>query len=72
MGFSSDKDLKYPWTDEETGDNAFQAIHNFLKVKAPEFHMRDLYVQIKLTQLSGESYAGKYVPDVAVRILRSN
>lgn len=44
VGFSTDKDPRYPWTDRETGDNAFQAIKNFLKVKAPEFHMRDLYV----------------------------
>ena len=28
--------------------------------------------QLFLTKLSGESYAGKYVPDVAVRILRNN
>lgn len=44
VGFSSDTDMHYHWTDEETGDNAFQAISYFLKVKAPEFHMRDIYV----------------------------
>lgn len=35
VGFSSDKDKKYPWTDLETAQDAFAALKDFLFVKAP-------------------------------------
>lgn len=65
MGFSTDKNFSYLYNDNQTADDAFFAIKYFLQTKAPEFKSRDLY-------LSGESYAGKYVPDVAVRIIKNN
>lgn len=35
VGFSSDKDKSYPWTDEETAEDAFAALKDFIFVKAP-------------------------------------
>ena len=65
VGFSSDKDHKFHYTDNQTADDAFSALKNFLFHAAPEFENRKLY-------LSGESYAGKYVPDIADRIASHN
>ncbi len=44
VGFSSDKDKSYPWTDAETAQDAFAALKNFIFVKAPEFANRTLIV----------------------------
>lgn len=49
----------------ETADDAFTALKDFIFNKGPEFSNRSLY-------LSGESYAGKYIPDLADRILNNN
>jgi serine carboxypeptidase-like clade II len=37
VGFSTDTDAKYEWTDEETALDAFTAIKDFIFNKAPEF-----------------------------------
>lgn len=44
VGFSTDKDYDFHYTDDQTADDAFKAIKNFLQVKAPEFKSRDLFV----------------------------
>jgi hypothetical protein len=44
VGFSSDNDLNYPWTDMETARDAFSAIKDFIFNKAPEFSSRPLFV----------------------------
>ena len=44
VGFSTDDDSSYVWTDEETANDAFAAIKDFLFKKAPEFANRTLYV----------------------------
>lgn len=48
VGFSSDKDKKYPWTDEETAGDAFAALKDFIFNKAPEFADRPLFVILRL------------------------
>lgn len=44
VGFSSDKDKQYAWTDEETAMDAFTALKDFLFNKAAEFSNRSLFV----------------------------
>jgi carboxypeptidase C (cathepsin A) len=44
VGFSSDDDLNYPWTDQETARDAFSAIKDFIFNKASEFANRPLFV----------------------------
>lgn len=44
VGFSSDTDSKYQWTDSETAQDAFAALKNFIFSKAPEFAERPLFV----------------------------
>jgi carboxypeptidase C (cathepsin A) len=46
VGFSSDKDIYYPWTDLETAQDAFAAIKDFIFVKAPEFSNRTIFVKV--------------------------
>ena len=65
VGFSTDKDATFPYTDKLTADDAFAALKDFIFEKADEFKARNLF-------LAGESYAGKYVPDVTKRILNNN
>lgn len=65
VGFSTDKDYEYHYNDEQTANDAFTAIKDFLQKKAPEFKSRELF-------LAGESYAGKYIPDIVIRILANN
>lgn len=44
VGFSTDKDYEFHYTDDQTADDAFKAIKNFLQVKAAEFKNREIYV----------------------------
>lgn len=71
VGFSTDTNTTFKYNDVQTADDAFQAILNFYK-RAPEFWLRKTYVVLLLFQLAGESYAGKYIPDVAARIIEYN
>ena len=49
VGFSSDDNSTYEWTDEETAADAFAAIKDFLFTKSPEFANRSFFVTILLT-----------------------
>ena len=63
VGFSKIKDPKYEYNDENMGDNLLFAIKDFLA----EYNMknREFYI-------SGESYAGVYIPTLATYILNDN
>ena len=63
VGFSIPSDPQFNWTDQIMGENLLAAIKDFLK----EFGLqgRDFYV-------SGESYAGVYIPTLATFILNDN
>ncbi|VDQ01485.1 unnamed protein product [Trichobilharzia regenti] len=50
--------------DDITSENNFYALLNFLK-KFPEYEKRDSYV-------AGESYAGVYVPTLALQVINSD
>lgn len=65
VGFSSDTNPEIIYNDRQTADDCFVAIKDFLWNVAPQFKNRVLYI-------TGQSYAGKYVPDLAVRILNHN
>ena len=52
------------WTDELAASNAFTALQTFYK-QYPKFLGKDLY-------LTGESYAGIYIPTLARAILQAN
>lgn len=60
VGFSTDK--KDAYTDVLTAGDNLQAIVDFINNKAPELRGRPLFI-------AGESYAGKYIPDLAALIL---
>lgn len=47
VGFSTDKDYQYHYNDEQTANDAFMALKDFLHNKAPEFKSRDLFVIYK-------------------------
>lgn len=53
------------WTDELASLNAWTALQTFYKTKFPCLQSKDLY-------LTGESYAGIYIPTLARRIVESN
>ena len=60
VGFSKTSNPKYLWTDDDTADNLLYAVKDFLN----EFNLkdRDFYI-------SGESYAGVYIPFLATHML---
>ena len=60
VGFSKTSNPKYSWTDDDTADNLLYAVKDFLN----EFNLkgRDFYI-------SGESYAGVYIPFLATHML---
>jgi len=45
------------WSEDSLSDDFYTFLHNFM-VKYPEFRNRDIY-------LTGESYAGHYIPSIA-------
>lgn len=49
-----------------------EAIKDFLFVKSSDYSNRSLFVRHLMTKITGESYAGKYIPDVSVLILENN
>ena len=49
-----------------------EAIKDFLFVKSSDYANRSLFVRYLMTKITGESYAGKYIPDVSVLILENN
>ena len=60
VGFSKTEDPEFTWTDDVTADNLMYAIKDFLR--AFNLTGREFYV-------SGESYAGVYIPFLATHIL---
>ena len=60
VGFSRASDPDYEWDDDKMGENLMAAIKDFLA--AFNLQKRDFYV-------SGESYAGVYIPTLATYIL---
>ena len=63
VGFTKASNLDYEWNDDKMGENLLVGIKDFLK----EFNLKekDFYV-------SGESYAGVYIPTLAKKILNDN
>lgn len=53
-----------PWSEAEIADNVFQFLQGFLS-QYPKYSKQDFFV-------TGESYAGHYIPSVATRILAGN
>ena len=44
VGFSTDRDYDFHYTDDQTANDAFAAIKDFLFVKATEFRNSELFV----------------------------
>lgn len=62
VGFSINNDPKYQYNDANTlKDNLF-ALQFFFTNKFPNYAQSKFYI-------AGESYAGKYIPDLALKIL---
>lgn len=61
VGFSKAKDPDYLWTDDVDADNLLSGIKDFIET-FPELRGRPFYV-------SGESYAGVYIPFLATHAL---
>ncbi|CAH8865471.1 unnamed protein product [Trichobilharzia szidati] len=64
VGFSYSVNGSFQTDDDTTSENNFYALLNFLS-KFPEYEKRDFYI-------TGESYAGVYVPTLALRVINSN
>ena len=64
VGFSYNTDTKYVNTDSSTAMDNFNALLDFFK-KYPEYSKNRFWI-------AGESYAGKYIPDLAVLIDQYN
>lgn len=65
VGFSVNKDASYVYNDTNTVTDTLNALINFFTIKYPEYINRTFYI-------AGESYAGKYIPDLAQKIYRHN
>lgn len=64
VGFSYNSEPKYENNDLNTCDDNMNALKDFFK-KYSEFRSNSFWI-------AGESYAGKYIPDLAVRIAKFN
>ena len=64
VGFSKASDPDFLWTDDVTAENLLYGIKDFLNL-FPELKSRSFYV-------SGESYAGVYIPFLAQKILEDD
>uniref|UniRef100_A0A6I8PEB5 Carboxypeptidase n=1 Tax=Ornithorhynchus anatinus TaxID=9258 RepID=A0A6I8PEB5_ORNAN len=62
VGFSYSDDKAYGTNDTEVADDNFLALREFFRL-FPEFSSNELF-------LTGESYAGVYVPTLATRVMR--
>jgi len=62
VGFSYKNDQKYNTDDDQVAEANYVALQSFFE-KFPQFQKNDFYV-------TGESYAGIYVPTLSVNILR--
>lgn len=62
VGFSINTDPNYQFNDVNTAKDNMLALKDFFTSKFPEYANNTFY-------LAGESYAGKYIPDLAMRIL---
>lgn len=60
VGYSVNSDSSFSYNDETTAEDTFSAVLNFF-TKFSSHAKRPLW-------LAGESYAGKYIPDLAKRI----
>jgi serine carboxypeptidase-like clade 2 len=64
VGFSYNDDSSYSYTDPNTAQDNYNSLLTFFK-KFPAFAGRDFYI-------SGESYAGMYIPFTATAIVNGN
>jgi len=64
VGYNEGSILKYSWDDESVSYDNLNSTVQFFR-RFPELRNKELY-------LSGESYAGIYVPYLALRILEWN
>jgi hypothetical protein len=60
VGYSYNLDKTYQYNDYNTANDAYNAVVDFFE-KFPEYKGRRFFI-------AGESYAGKYIPDLAVEI----
>ena len=64
MGYSYNLDTKYEYNDTNTAQDNLNALQFFFK-NFNEYSSNNFFI-------AGESYAGKYIPDLAVLIDKSN
>jgi carboxypeptidase C (cathepsin A) len=64
VGYSINNDPNFTYTDETTATDNLDAVLDFF-VKYPELGNNTFWI-------AGESYAGKYIPDLAVKIDQYN
>lgn len=65
VGFSINTDPHYQYNDSLTADDNYYAIRSFFETKGAKWVKNAFFI-------TGESYAGKYIPDIVVRILNNN
>ena len=65
VGYSVNNDPSFVYNDKNTAQDSLDALNDFFTNKFPEYLPNPLY-------LTGESYAGKYIPDLAIQINNFN
>ena len=65
VGYSYSDDRQCSMNDNTTADDNYQALLQFFRAKFPEYASNSFFV-------SGESYAGNYVPLLSYNILKGN
>jgi carboxypeptidase C (cathepsin A) len=65
VGYSINDDEKYVFDDVNTASDTLYALIHLFKEKFSEYHNNNFYI-------AGESYAGKFIPDLTLRINAHN
>ena len=65
VGFSYNLDTSYQYSDPSTAMDNYHAVLDFFNNKFTEYRPNRFWI-------AGESYAGKYIPDLAVQIDKYN